>query len=168
MNETLADNRKAEQLWASMHGKPLREDAPMPKEKVVRAPRKPTEDLEGPVQAAIGELLAAHPKVLFAVRQNSGMMQTEYQNATGQIKSSYVWFYKWVRRRSKKMRITDFWGLLVDGRMFAIETKKPSWTKPTDDREREQLEFLLTVKYAGGVAGFATCVEQAQDILEGK
>lgn len=36
LNETLADNRKAEQLWAGMFGKPLRDDAPMPKEKAVR------------------------------------------------------------------------------------------------------------------------------------
>lgn len=169
LSDQLAASDKALCDMAAMTGKPIVHRRYVAPEKIVRTPRKPTEDLEGPVQTAIGELLAIHPKVLFAVRQNSGMMQTEYQNkSTGEVKSSYTWFYKWARRRSKKMRITDFWGMLVDGRMFAIEAKKPSWTKPTDDREHEQMEFMLTVRSAGGVSGFANCVEQAQAILEGK
>jgi hypothetical protein len=160
MRETLAENRASETKWAQAFGVPLREDAPMPKEKRVRAASVPSDDTEAPVIKAVGELLAAHPLVLFAVRQNSGAMY--YENS--QRQQVPVWFYRWARSRVK-MRITDYWGLLIGGRMLAIECKKPSWTKPTDDREREQQAFIMTVRANGGAGGFATCVEDAERIL---
>jgi hypothetical protein len=103
-------------------------------------------------------LLAHHPKVLFAVRQNSGMSQ----NASG----TPIWFYRWVRSRTK-MRVTDFWGLLTDGRMFALEAKNRLWKAPSGEREMEQQAFLTAIREAGGVAGFVTSAEQAQRIIEG-
>lgn len=165
LRETLADNQKAMRYYAAMSGKPSHEPALVMPPKKERVTREPSDDTEAPVLRAVGELLAKHHTVLFAIRQNSGMRYSEYTNAAGEKKESYTWFYKWARRRSKNMRITDYWGLLTDGRMFAIECKRPSWTKPTDDREREQLEFILTVRYAGGLAGFARSADEAQSIL---
>ena len=164
LREAYADSDKALNFYAVASGKtPVHKNVELPpkRERVKSDVRRASHvDLEGPVQSDISDLLAVHPKVLFAVRQNSGMMYSEYENkTTGEIKKSYTWFYKWTRRRGKKMRITDFWGMLTDGRMFAIEAKKPSWKKPTDDREREQWEFILTVKSGGGIGCFATCVE---------
>lgn len=126
--------------------------------------RKPNGSSGQPLEAdtlrAVSELLATHPKVLFAVRQNSGAMQ--YQNAGG--RSVPVWFYKWTKRAAK-MRISDHWGLLTDGRMFALESKRPGWRGPSDLREFEQLEFINTVKAAGGIGGFVTSAEEALALL---
>ena len=62
-------------------------------------------------------------------------------------------------RSPVQMRISDFWGILRDGRPLAIECKRRSWTKPTDQREHEQAAFLQMVRDAGGVGIFATCAE---------
>lgn len=49
------------------------------------------------------------------------------------------------------------------GRRFgvftAIETKRPGWTKPENDRDRAQQNFLMTVESMGGIAMFTTSVE---------
>jgi hypothetical protein len=76
-----------------------------------------------------------------------------------------IYFYRWAKSKVK-MRISDFWGMLVDGRMFALEAKHRNWTKPSGERDGEQQNFLLTVKYAGGVSGFCTSAAQAQRIIE--
>src|SRR5262245_31173270 len=84
-------------------------------------------DSEAPVLAAVGELLAAHPAVSFAARQNTGAMHVQ-----GRDGHAYpVWFYKLVRRPgASDIAITDYWGFLKDGRAFAIECKRPSWKSP--------------------------------------
>jgi hypothetical protein len=116
-------------------------------------------DREDAVLREAGQLLAVHPKVLFAVRQNSGMAYNEAK--------APIYFYRWLRSKVK-MRISDFWGMLTDGRMFAIECKNRTWTKPSGTRELEQKAFIDTVKHAGGVSGFVTSAEQAQRIIEGE
>ena len=162
LRETLAENRKGEELWAAINGKPLREDITPIKERRVMQPRTDHDDLEKYVITAITELLAIHPQVKFAVRQNNGSAFREVEGKQVPVK-----FYRWVKSDGE-MLLPDFWGMMKDGRLFMIEAKKPSWKKPTDERERQQLNMLLTVRQAGGMAGFATCVEQAQKILEGK
>lgn len=121
------------------------------------APRQ----LEAPVVAGIADLLAVHPRVLFAVRQNTGA--ASYEAATGRY--APVYFYKILT--GQPMTITDFWGLLRDGRPFAIEAKAPGWKAPKDDRERRQWAFLAMIRNCGGAAGFATSVEEAKAILDG-
>ena len=68
------------------------------------APRK----LEAPVVAAISELLAVHPRVIWAARFNSGA--ASYDAGSG--KYAPVWFHKFVRQ-SEKMRMPDFFGLAM-------------------------------------------------------
>lgn len=131
------------------------------------APRQ----LEAPVVAAISELLAVHPSVMWAARFNSGM--ASYNTANG--KYAPVWFHKFLRM-PEPMVMPDFFGLMywkavdsshVDGTPFpfAIEAKAPGWTKPRDDRERKQAAFLAMVRNCGGVALFATSAEQVAEAL---
>jgi hypothetical protein len=156
LRDTIAENQKAMNMWAAVHGKP-QTDIGVPAKRAPNVKRTADEDTEAAVLKEVGQLLANHPKVLFAVRQNSGMAYNESK--------APVYFYRFVRCK-EKMRISDFWGLLTDGRPFACEVKNRAWTKPSGEREAEQQAFLLTVKYAGGVSGFCTSAAQAQAIIE--
>ena len=139
-------------FYAAAHDKP-RVDIP-----TVKARAKPRQ-LEGPVVAAVAELLAVHPKVLFAVRQNSGA--ASYEAKSG--KWAPVWFYRVVT--GQPVTLPDFWGIMRDGRMLALEAKRPGWRSPRDDRERRQWAFLQIVANCGGIAGFVTSAEEANALL---
>jgi hypothetical protein len=156
LRDTIAENQKAMNMWAAAHGKP-QTDIGVPAKRAPNVKRTADEDTEAAVLREVGQLLANHPKVLFAVRQNSGMAYNENK--------APIYFYRWAKSKVK-MRISDFWGMLVDGRMFALEAKHRNWTKPSGERDGEQQNFLLTVKYAGGVSGFCTSAAQAQRIIE--
>ena len=122
-------------------------------------PRAKPRQLEAPVVAAIAELLAVHPKVLFAVRQNSGM--ASYEAKSG--KYAPVFFYRILTKQP--MTIPDFWGVLRDGRMLAIEVKAPGFVEPRTDTERRQAAFLAMVRNCGGVGLFATSADQVAEAL---
>ena len=122
-------------------------------------PRAAPRQLEAPVVAAISELLAVHPKVLFAVRQNSGM--ASYEAKSG--KYAPVFFYRILTKQP--MTITDFWGVLKNGRMLGIEAKAPGFTEPHTDTEIRQAAFLAMVRNCGGVGLFATDADQVADAL---
>ncbi len=117
-------------------------------------------DLEGPVVKAISELLAVHPRILFAVRQNTG--SASYEAKSG--KYAPVQFYRKLTHGGE-ITITDFWGILKDGRMFACEAKAPGFKGPRTDREMAQANFLALVRNAGGVSLFATGAEQVAAAL---
>ncbi len=51
---------------------------------------------------------------------------------------------------------------LFRGRFLAIEVKRPG-----GKRSPEQINFIEVIRRAGGLAGFAESVEQAQAILNG-
>lgn len=132
------------------------------------APRQ----LEAPVVQAISELLAVHPNVLFACRQNSGM--ASYEAASG--KYAPVHFYR-ILTHGKELTLPDFWGILradpsqpsfagVPHRFLAIEAKAPGFKEPRTDREFRQANFLALVRNCGGRAGFACSAEDAQRIIE--
>ena len=133
----------------------LERTMPAPK-KSRAAPRA----LEAPVVAAISELLAVHPKVLFACRQNSGM--ASYEAKSG--KYAPVFFYRILTHNT--LTITDFWGILRDGRMFAIEAKAPGFKRPSGEREFRQAAFLQMVSNCGGIGIFATSADQVAEILK--
>lgn len=46
---------------------------------------------------------------------------------------------------------------------LAVEVKKPGWTKPTDDREKEQEQFINNVNSKGGIGLFLTAPEMLQE-----
>ena len=122
-------------------------------------------DLEKHVLRAVGELLAAHPRVLLAVRQNSG--GASYEHSSGRY--APIFFYKLLRPHDA-MTIPDFWGLVehpgVHRTMpFAIECKRPSWNGISSDREMRQEKFIALICESGGVGGFVRNVEEANAIL---
>ena len=148
-------------------------DATMPPPKKQRAaPRQ----LEAPVVQAISELLAVHPRVIWAARFNSGAASYEVAGYDGERgRYAPVWFHKFVRM-PEKMRMPDFFGLVhTDAKCnlrlggswpIAIEAKAPGWTKPRDDREREQAAFLKMIRNAGGIGIFATSAEDVAAALK--
>jgi hypothetical protein len=136
--------------------------AALPKPRAPRAPAKPGDDLEGIVISAVGDLLRAHPRVLLAVRQNSGALPYDKDG-----RPVPIWFYKLVRRPEEEITITDYWGFLRDARPFAIECKRQSWKWPASpsDRELKQRAFIHMIEALGGVGGFVCSVDQAQALL---
>lgn len=116
-------------------------------------------DTEAPVLAAVGELLAAHPQVLLAVRQNSG--GAVYEKDGREIP---VWFYKLVRK-PQDITFTDYWGFMRDGRPFAIECKRPSFREPRTPREKRQQAFIQMVEAIGGFGAFVRSADEAQKCL---
>lgn len=133
---------------------------PEPKKRA--APRQ----LEAPVIKAISELLALHPRVIWAARMNSGM--ASYEAKSGRY--SPVWFHKIVRAPFA-IRMPDFIGMLrgEDGKTgipFACEAKAPGWRGPRDEREREQSMFLQMVDAWGGIGCFATSADEVAVLLK--
>lgn len=123
---------------------------------------------EAPVVAAISELLAVHPRVLWAARFNSGM--ASYEAKTGRY--APVWFHKFLRM-PEPMKMPDIFGLTLEKhtcglwtRPIAVEVKAPGFTKPRDLREREQAAFLEMIRSAGGIALFATSADEVAEALK--
>ena len=67
--------------------------------------------------------------------------------------------------RSCRRGRVDLDGFTRDGRVIAIEVKKPSKRKKVTD---EQRSYLDQVSAAGGIAGVACSVEEALAIVEGR
>lgn len=114
------------------------------------------EETEAPVLDAVGDLLWKHPRVLFAVRQNSGS-------------AGYVQFFRIIRQQEGvKLKMPDYWGFLTTNGApipFAIECKKPGWSKPSNDREESQAAFLGMIRGLGGLGIFATSAAQVAAAL---
>lgn len=134
-----------------------------------RGPRQPSDpaDTEAPVIAAVSELLASHPRVLFACRQNSGAFT--YETKAG--RTAPVYFFKLLKHSKDEMTLTDFWGLVEWGTPvkrivpFALEAKRPSWKEPREPREFRQAAFIAMIRNCGGVGGFVRSVDDAAEIL---
>jgi len=67
--------------------------------------------------------------------------------------------------RKMKSDIPDLIGC-YDGRFFAIEVKRPGPKTHKDRIERQSVE-LEKIRKKGGLAGFATSVQEALEILKG-
>lgn len=158
LRETRRENQSAHKFYGAMYGKPPMVDENLkPKREIVN--RSDMYELEASVKTDITECLSNHPKVLFAVMQNSGA--AFYIREGEEIP---VWFYHILKTPDGiDMTIVDYWGLLTDFRFFAVEAKRRNWTKPMNKREHEQAAFLQMVRDAGGIGVFATC---AEDVLQ--
>jgi hypothetical protein len=68
-----------------------------------------------------------------------------------------------------KMRVSDLWCVLVDGRICVIECKRGDWVKPCNEREIEQQNFIDHICDNGGLGFFAASVDAVRKnlILEG-
>jgi len=67
--------------------------------------------------------------------------------------------------RSCRRGRVDLDGFTRDGRVIAIEVKRPATRNALTDEQRQYLE---QVRAAGGLAGVATSVEEAVAIVEGR
>ena len=163
LRETLQATEKAMRFHAAMSGKPFAEEfaAPAVKERKPVQTRQMSDanELEAAVMREVATVIAKHPKVLFAVRQNSGGAYDQH--------GVPIFFYRWLRLNGHDMTLTDVWGVTTTGKPFAIEAKRRSWTKVTGQREEKQREFIEVVKSVGGIGGFVTSGEQAMEILDG-
>ena len=161
LRDTMRENQRGLDHYALLYGKPQTQHiAVKPKREIVN--HTDASELEASVISEVSSLLANHPQVLFAVRQNSGAAFLKGRDG----KDMPVWFYKIIESPCN-MRIADFWGILRGGgRLFAFEAKRRSWTKPTDQREMEQSEFLNMIEACGGIGRFVTCAEDVIDALK--
>lgn len=125
-----------------------------------RGPRaEPADGGEAPVVAAVGGLLAVHPKVLCAWRQNSGA--ASYEAASGRY--APIFFYRVVT--GQPVRLPDYLGIMRSGAMLALECKRPTWKAPRDKREYEQAAFLMLVNNSGGIGAFVRSVDDVRKLL---
>jgi len=136
-------------------------ELPPKRERVKRCDGRP---IEQDVIRAVSDLLAAHPKCLFSVRQNTG--GASYEHSTGKHKP--IFFYHILTRG--EVTITDFWGLLKTGAPYAFEAKRPGWRGPSGYEERQRVErqaaFIAIVKEAGGIGAFVTDALQVKSLLD--
>jgi hypothetical protein len=109
--------------------------------------RKATKPLEKSIQKDVMKLLRKHPKVARVWRQNS--MQAKFTDRYGGVRR--------VNANTAK-GMADIMGVLTNGRMLAIEMKRPG-----DNPERHQQAFLNSINIAGGLAFVARSVA---DVIE--
>ena len=110
---------------------------------------------ERDIQRVILQALALHPLVERIERIN--VMAGRLLGKDGVSASRFM-------RSCRKGRV-DLDGFTTDGRVIAIEVKRP---ETRNKLTPEQQEYLDQVRRAGGLAGVATCVEEALAIVEGR
>lgn len=160
--DTIRANNKAMDYYSLMSGKPTPDGAMREvKDKIKRGPRKMSaKPLESEPQRHIIKFLCANPMVAIVERTNSGAIQTD---------KYFVRFHILYSRdhKGRKMRKSDVCGMLTDGRYFAIEVKRQGWTKPKDQREQEQMNYVEYVRHCGGIGIIATCLDDVVSVFSG-
>ncbi len=78
---------------------------------------------------------------------------------------------KRMNRRAKSSDLIGWLPAMFGGRMraifTAIECKKAGWRfRPNDPREAAQNHFMQLVRAGGGIAGFVTCVEDFDELVQ--
>jgi len=98
-------------------------------------------------------------------RINSG---SAYGDGGQYVKFHWLYIPKWHRiekQSSAGYRVPDLRCLLVGGKTLFIEVKREGWTKPNDQREHEQDNYLSLARHCGCIAIFATCIEDVETAL---
>lgn len=158
---SLADNQRKVNAALEFYGVPVRRPVKPKRERASNGASVSNGALEKDVLASVGQFLATSPRVLFAVRQNSGA--AEYENGGG--RAVPIWFYR-LLRCDREMTITDYWGFTIDGRPFAIECKREAWKRQASDkREAKQEAFIRFIESIGGRGGFVRNVRDAEEII---
>jgi hypothetical protein len=67
----------------------------------------------------------------------------------------------------KVWKSSDLIGLGIGGRLAAVEVKPAGWRYAGTERERAQAAFHECVRMLGGLAGFATTIDDVERILRG-
>ena len=113
-------------------------------------PKRAYTKREGPTEAdvltQIRQLLALRQDVAFVWRLQSGL----FIDGDRHIRVGF-------------RGMPDLIGMLRGGRLFCIEVKRPNGVHSV-----EQTETIAWVKSQGGLAGFASSIEEALQVIEGK
>lgn len=117
--------------------------------------------LESDIQREIIKFLLQHPMVVMVERINSGAVYGEQGNF---IRFHTVMLPKCYQKFGA-VRVVDLNVMLHDGRRMAIECKRDGWSRPTDQREREQGNYLSLIRSRGGIGIFAASVEDVRVAL---
>ena len=108
---------------------------------------------EHDVQVSILALLRRHPKIAKAIRYNSG---------TFRLPGAHGERDRWFKANDCSGH-SDIAGVLVGGRAFYIEVKKPGKSsKPGDAQDT----FLTEMAFAGALAAEVSSVDQVIQLLE--
>jgi hypothetical protein len=147
---------------ARLHGVTLPDGALSDvKDKIARGPRtvKDTKP-ESEVQSESIDYLVRHPAVALVIRVNSGAVHTQ---GGGFVQFHHVYMPHRFRTAGKiervKMRVSDLWCVLTDGKICVIECKRGDWVKPCNEREIEQQNFITHICNNGGIGFFANSVD---------
>jgi len=110
---------------------------------------------EGDIQREITKMLIKSPDIAFYT-----------VNTTGKVMYRKFWITigKWFSSQYKNDHdgLSDITGMKIDGTYFAIEVKAEG-KEPTID----QWNFINHVNEHGGLAGYATSVKAAEEIIRG-
>jgi hypothetical protein len=115
-----------------------------PAPRTVKPRAKSTEPLEKQILAGVMKALRFHPKVGWIGRYNSGAMEAD---------GRYVTFNTICGQ-------SDLMGQMKDGRMLAIEVKRPGKAATPS-----QGEFLAMVTKYNGVAGVVHSIDEAMSLV---
>ena len=66
---------------------------------------------------------------------------------------------------NKVFKSSDLIGIGPGGMFVAVEVKAPGWKKPSNPREVAQANFIGAVQARGGLAGFATSIDDYMRIV---
>lgn len=142
-------------FMAAQHAQPALFEAPtQPKRKARGTARHRRDPLERDIQRLILEALRLHQNVARIERTNTG---------AGRFLGKDGKAGRFVRYGFQGQ--ADLTGVAKDGRVIAIEVKRP---RTRNDLRPAQRLFLEQVRSAGGYAGVATCVEEAFAIVDGR
>jgi hypothetical protein len=161
LREQIETNNKWDRFYALMNGLPPRAQVQL-KAKRVMSPRVADGTYESDIQRDIIEMLRKHPKVRIVERHNSGTAVEI--GADGQKR--FIKYNNVFKVAGVRMRKADIDCTLTNGKRFVVEVKRLPWKAPTDQREREQENYINHVKAATGYGMFATSVQQVRDALD--
>ena len=143
---------------------------PLPEPLFAPEPEKPKRDrsarnarnaslpLESDIQKEIIEYLNQHSNVRAVSRINSGVMQEGDRFI--RMNTTYG------KQNGLRMRMPDIQAIhWPSGRLIAIEVKRTNWLQPSGTREYEQAGYIECVQLAGGIAFFATSLQDVKDRL---
>ena len=162
--DQLLRNQSSMNLYADLYGKP-RVTIDIPPAPKPRAPAQPSGlPLEKDVQFDIIMELRRHPMVGLVERVNSGTaMEVNGDGSKRFIDFSHVYSVPGVERmRPSDISVT----LKPSGRRLVIEVKRPGWSRPRDERERQQIAYIQHIRACGGYGMVATSWDEVSTELE--
>jgi len=160
MRDVYADNNAADRFYASMAGVAPQNQIEVKAKRTV-APRVDDGTYEATIQRDIIAFLRKHPKVKIVERHNSGTAMEV--NSVGEKR--FIAYNTVFKVGGVRMRKSDIDCQLANGKRLCIEVKRAGWTRPRNQREVEQENYINHVLASTGYAMFATSVAEVEIYL---